>query len=102
MPTKTEKGTDFILRLSGIELPDDVKERIAAELRATLMRELARTDTGGANTKKALAAAGGGVGGAMLFHPEWYGGKLLRSLAALRTETARFDKTRVVVNEVAL
>ena len=102
MPTKKETGTDFILRLSGIELPDDVKERIAAELRATLMRELAKTDTGGADTRKAAAAAGGGVGGAILFHPEWYGGKILRSLAALKAETARFDKTRVVVNEVGI
>ena len=102
MPTKiekTEKGTDFILRLSGIELPDDVKERIAGELRATLMREIAKTDTGGASAKKGLVA--GGFGGAMIFHPEWYGGKLIR-LAGLKAEVARFDKTRVVVNEVGL
>ena len=101
MPTKTEKGTDFILRLSGIELPDDVKERIAAELRATLMREIAKTDTGGGSTKKSLAP-GGGLGGAILFHPEWYGGKLIRSLANLKVETERFNKTRVVVNEVGI
>ena len=43
-----DKGTEFILKLSGIELPADVKERIAGELRATLMRELAKTDTGAA------------------------------------------------------
>jgi hypothetical protein len=102
MPTKTEKGTDFILRLSGIELPDDVKERIAAELRATLMRELAKTDTGG-STKKSLAEGGGALaGGAILFHPEWYGGKLIRSLTTLKVEVERFNKTRVVANDVAL
>ena len=101
--TKTaEKGTDFILRLSGIELPADVKERIAAELRATLMRELAKTDTGGATTKKSLTAAGGVGGGAILFHPDWYGGLILRNITNLGTVVGRFDKIKFEAREVAL
>src|SRR4051812_26199540 len=75
-----DKGTEFILKLSGIELPADVKERIAGELRATLMRELAKTDTGGGTGGgggKSIAKAPSAItarGSALLIPIGWNGG----------------------------
>lgn len=99
--TKTEdKGTEFILKLNGIDLPADARDRIAAELRATLMRELAKTDTGGGGAKK-LTAAGGAGGSAFLVPRGWNGGWVIGPVG-FKDAIARFDKVRFETKEVAL
>ncbi len=103
MPGKTEKGTDFILRLSGVELPDADRERIAAELRATFMRELAKTDTGGGSKKAAAGAGGGGGGGSAFLIPKgWNGGKFFRDVRNLGEELTRFGNMRIELKEIAM
>jgi hypothetical protein len=39
-----QSGSEFILKLNGIKLPAEVEQRIAGELQAALMREIARVD----------------------------------------------------------
>ena len=110
-PQKTdkgsEKGTDFIFRLSGIELPADVKDRIAGEIRATVMRELAKTDMGGARkTGTGTGKAGAPVGGikatsAILVPIGWDGGWwVLGGPIVMREVLNRFDKVRFEAREV--
>jgi hypothetical protein len=103
----TDKGTDFILKLSGIELPDDVRERIAGALRATLMRELAKTDTGGASGgSKAIAkapSAGGLRSSGLLIPIGWNGGWLIGPIGPVFKDAVnRFDKMRFETREVAM
>ena len=102
MAVKTEKGTDFILKVNGIELPADVRERIAAELRATLMRELAKTDTGGGKSGAKGSAQAAGLSSGVLIPAEWNGGIYFRSIANLRDIATRFDKMRFETREVAM
>jgi hypothetical protein len=101
MSKNPDKGTDFIFRLSGIELPADVADRIAGEIRATVMRELAKTDLRGkTGAKGRLAAGGSGGGGAGVLIPvNWRGGWLLNA-AALKDAVARFDNISFQVREV--
>src|SRR4051812_39303755 len=103
----TEKSTDFILKLSGIELPADVRERIAGELRATLMRELAKTDTGGASAGGGKAIAKAATAGprtsAVLIPIGWNGGWWIGPIGPILTDvTKRFDKIRFETREVAM
>jgi hypothetical protein len=104
----TEKSTDFILKLSGIELPADVTERIAGELRATLMRELAKTDTGGASAggaSKAIAKAptAGPRTSAVLVPIGWNGAWWIGPIGPILTDAVkRFDKIRFEAREVAM
>jgi hypothetical protein len=95
------KGTDFIFRLSGIELPADVADRIAAEIRATVMRELAKTDLRGKTGAKGKLGAGGGGGAGVLIPASWRGGILINA-AALKEAVANFDRVtlQVQVREV--
>jgi hypothetical protein len=103
-----DKGTEFILKLSGIELPADVRERIAGELRATLMRELAKTDTGGASAggaSKAIAkaATAGPRTSAVLVPIGWNGGWWIGPIGPILTDAVkRFDKVRFEAREVAM
>jgi hypothetical protein len=105
-----DKGTDFILKLSGIELPADVKERIAGELRATLMRELAKTDTGGGGTGvgggKPTARAASAItarGSALLIPVGWNGGWWIGPNGPiLKDVVTRFDQVRFESREVAM
>ena len=105
-PQKTEKGTDFIFKLSGIELPADVKDRIAAEIRATVMRELAKTDMGARKTGTGTGKAGAPIGGTRatsgIFVPiGWEGGWwVLGGPIVMRDVVARFDKVRFEAREV--
>lgn len=107
----SDKGTEFILKLSGIELPADVRDRIAGELRATLMRELAKTDTGGA------AAASGGTGkaatkgaslttakgSALLIPIGWNGGWWVGPNGPVLSDAVnQFNKVRFETREVAI
>ena len=55
-------GTEFYVRLNGIKLPAAEEKRIAAEVRATVLRELARTN---------VAPTDGGL--AMRIPKEWLG-----------------------------
>jgi hypothetical protein len=98
MSKNPDKGTDFIFRLSGIELPADVAERIASEIRATVMRELARTDLRGKTGAKGRLGAGGG-GAGVLIPVNWRGGWLLNA-AALKDAVARFNNVTFQVREV--
>ncbi|HEY2851468.1 MAG TPA: hypothetical protein VGJ18_01390 [Gemmatimonadaceae bacterium] len=41
---KAARNTDFIVRLDGINVPDDAAEKIAAGIRAVCMKELAGVD----------------------------------------------------------
>ena len=66
------KGSEFIVKLAGIKLPADVEERIASEIQATVIRELARVDTGGKGSGGKLSASSGG-GKAYLIPAEWRG-----------------------------
>jgi hypothetical protein len=107
MSKRPEKGTEFIIKISGIELPNDVRERVAGELRATLMRELAKTDTGGGKTaaKSALTAAGGVGGSAFLIPRGWNGGWYIQGGPGgpvLKDVVARFDQVRFEAKEVGL
>jgi hypothetical protein len=102
----SEKGTDFIFKLSGIELPADVKDRIAGEIRATVMRELAKTDMGARKTGSSTGKAGAPVGGikatSAIFVPiGWDGGWwVLGGPIVMRDVVARFDKVRFEAREV--
>jgi hypothetical protein len=105
----TEKSTDFILKLSGIELPADVRERIAGELRATLMRELAKTDTGGGTGSgggKSIAKAPSAItarGSALLIPIGWNGGWWIGPNGpALNDAVNQFNKVRFESREVAM
>ena len=101
-----DKGTEFILKLSGIELPADVRERIAGELRATLMRELAKTDTGGASgggKSIAKAPTAGPRTSAVLVPIGWNGGWWIGPIGPILTDAVkRFDKIRFESREVAM
>jgi hypothetical protein len=102
-----DKGTEFILKLSGIELPADVKARIAGELRATLMRELAKTDIGGASgsASKAIAKAptAGPRTSAVLVPIGWNGGWWIGPIGPILTDAVkRFDKIKFESREVAM
>jgi hypothetical protein len=68
--------SEFIVKLKGIKLPDAVEERIAGEIQAVVLRELARMDTGGTgSTKGGAKAAATSAGGNRVFiiPPEWRG-----------------------------
>jgi stage V sporulation protein SpoVS len=104
-----DKGTEFILKLSGIELPADVKERIAGELRATLMRELAKTDIGGGasgGASKSIAKAPSAItarGSALLIPIGWNGGWWIGPNGpALNDAVTQFNKVRFESREVAM
>src|SRR3954452_5797480 len=100
-----DKGTEFILNLNGIELPADVKERIAGELRATLMRELAKTDTGGGGGKSTARASAAitARGSALLIPVGWNGGWWVGPNGpTLRDVVTRFDQVRFESREVAI
>ena len=103
-----DKGTEFILKLSGINLPDDVRERIAGELRATLMRELAKTDTGGGagGGSKGIAKAPTAItarGSALLIPVGWNGGWWIGPGGPVLTDAVnQFNKVRFETREVAM
>lgn len=105
-----DKGTEFILKLSGIDLPADVRDRIAGELRATLMRELAKTDTGGGasgGTGKASAAKAPALTtarGSALFIPiGWNGGWWVGPNGPVLGDVVnRFNNVRFETREVAM
>ena len=42
--SKTARSTDFIVRLDGINIPEDAADKIAAGIRAVCMKELAGVD----------------------------------------------------------
>lgn len=106
-----DKGTEFILKLSGIDLPADVRERIAGELRATLMRELAKTDTGGGASKSAGPSKGAAKAptltvarGSALFIPiGWNGGWWVGPNGPVLGDVVnRFNNVRFETREVAM
>ena len=109
-PQKTnkgsEKGTDFIFKLSGIELPADVKDRISAEIRATVMRELAKTDMGARKTAGGTGKAGAPLAGtratsAILVPIGWDGGWWVwGGPVVMRDVLARFDRVRFETREI--
>jgi hypothetical protein len=99
MSKNPDKGTDFIFRLSGIELPADVADRIAGEIRATVMRELAKTDLRGKTGAKGKLGAGGGGGAGVLIPVNWRGGIWINA-AALKEAVASFGNVTFQVREV--
>ncbi|HEX7176004.1 MAG TPA: hypothetical protein VF240_12155 [Pyrinomonadaceae bacterium] len=64
---------EFIVKLDGLDLSTDAEDRIAAAIRAAVMQELAKIDTGGKKAGAGKAGAGGGSGFAAMIHPEWRG-----------------------------
>ena len=53
---------EFIVKLDGLDLSADVEDRIAAAIRAAVMQELAKIDTGGERPRPERPAQSGAVG----------------------------------------
>ncbi len=47
MPAAKGGNGDFVVRLEGLPLTDEVRSRIAGEIQSLVMREIARIDTRG-------------------------------------------------------
>ena len=74
---KSDEGSEFIVKLSGIKLPPDVEERIANEIGAVVMRELGRVDAAPKSGASGGAAALGGSSFAHIIPMEWRGRYIL-------------------------
>lgn len=69
---KTDEGTEFIVKLSGIKLSTADEERIANEIGAVVLRELGKVDAAPKSGAKGAAAVGGGTY-AHIRPPDWLG-----------------------------
>ena len=77
-PKKSDEGSEFIVKLSGIKLPPEVEERIANEIGAVVMRELGKVDAAPKSGAGGGAAALGGSSFAHIIPIEWRGRYILR------------------------